>query len=214
MKFLLLLLATAFTGCHSKQPDKKIIKSTIAANKNADCGYEKKTVRCKSLFSTYNQSKKMTAYNQLQTYFADSLLPCWYGTAWDYNGTTLSPVEGKIACGYFITTTLRQSGMQINRIKLAQCPSSELIRSVCTGIKIYSNKPVEEMISQVKKDGTGLYIAGLDFHTGFVWYDGNDVYFIHASFYGSKCVIREKAVNCAVLKNSQLKMIGKVNFMQ
>ena len=140
MKFLLLLLATTFMGCHPKHPDKKIKKSTIAANKNPDCGYEKKTLRCKSLFSTYNQSKKMTAYNQLQTYFADSLLPCWYGTAWDYNGTAMSPLEGKIACGYFITTTLRQSGMKINRIKLAQCPSSELIWSVCTGIKIYSNK--------------------------------------------------------------------------
>src|SRR5678815_2190781 len=28
----------------------------------------------------------------------------WYGTAWDFNGTTEVPQQGKIACGYFVST--------------------------------------------------------------------------------------------------------------
>ena len=215
MKYFLPILITVFTSCHSKDPVKQDKKGATGSNNVvAECDYEKRKLGCRKLLATYNDSKKMSDGKQLQIYFADSLLPCWYGTPWDYNGMSLSPAKGNIACGYFITTTLMHAGLAVNRIKMAQCPSSELIRSVCTGIKIYSNKPVAELINQVKKDGMGLYIAGLDFHTGFIWYDGSEVYFIHASYYGSKCVVREKAAGCAVLTNSKLKMTGKVNFMQ
>src|SRR6476660_4877291 len=29
------------------------------------------------------------------------IFPSWYGTPWDFNGTTEVPQQGKIACGYF-----------------------------------------------------------------------------------------------------------------
>src|SRR5678815_5098001 len=32
------------------------------------------------------------------------IFPSWYGTAWDFNGTTEVPQQGKIACGYFVST--------------------------------------------------------------------------------------------------------------
>src|SRR5205823_2478360 len=38
--------------------------------------------------------------------FARDLFPAWAGTPWDYNGTATRPREGKIACGYFVTTLL------------------------------------------------------------------------------------------------------------
>src|SRR2546429_7045322 len=34
------------------------------------------------------------------------IFPSWYGTAWDFYGTTEVPQQGKIACGYFVTTVL------------------------------------------------------------------------------------------------------------
>lgn len=215
MKYFSLLLATAFINCRSNEVAKQN-KAATATTTHSEivCDYEQRKSRCKNLFTRYNQSKNGKQLQELQLYFADSLLPCWYGTAWDYNGTATVPSNGKIACGYFITTTLQHAGLSINRIEMAQCPSSKLIRSVCTGIKIYSNKPVEELIGQVIQSGAGLYIAGLDYHTGFIWYDGKEVYFIHAGFYGRKCVIKEKAIDCTVLKNSKLKMTGKVNFEQ
>lgn len=71
---------------------------------------------------------------------------------------------------------------------------------------------MDHFLSEIKKSGYGLYIAGLDFHTGFIYNDGKEVYFSHSGYYGSKCVVKEKAIECVVLGNSQLKMIGTVNF--
>ena len=39
----------------------------------------------------------------------DKIFPYWYGTDWDFNGTTQKPNEGKIACGYFVTCLLYTS---------------------------------------------------------------------------------------------------------
>ena len=210
MKYLLPLLTIGFISCKTHNPAEKKDKVIPAAETTRPCDYEKSKQRCKTLFTKYNQTK--AGYLPLQVYFADSLLPCWYGTAWDYNGTTTEPANGKIACGYFITTTLQHAGVDINRVRMAQCPSSELIHSVCNDIKTYSNRPIEEVISNIKEKGEGLYIAGLDFHTGFIFYDGAEVYFIHASFYGKKCVVNEKAADCAVLRNSKYRVTGKVKF--
>src|SRR5437764_1215954 len=38
------------------------------------------------------------------------IFPAWFGTPWDFNGTTQTPGEGKIACGYFVTTVMRDLG--------------------------------------------------------------------------------------------------------
>lgn len=174
------------------------------------CNYDVRKTQCKKLL--VSQTSRTYDSRAVTRFITDSLISCWYGTPWDYNGCTTSPGEGKIACGYFITTTLQDAGLGINRIKMAQCPSSELIRAVCSGIKTYSNRPIEYFVSEIKKSGEGLYIAGLDFHTGFIYYDGTEVYFIHSSYYGAKCVVKEKAMECAVLKNSKLRMTGKINF--
>jgi len=31
------------------------------------------------------------------------IFPSWYGTPWNFNGTTEVPQQGKIACGYFVS---------------------------------------------------------------------------------------------------------------
>jgi len=35
------------------------------------------------------------------------IFPFWYGTEWDFNGTTQQPGTGRIACGYFVSTVLQ-----------------------------------------------------------------------------------------------------------
>jgi hypothetical protein len=54
----------------------------------------------------------------------DDLLPQWSGTPWDFNGTTEIPGEGKIACGYFVTTILRDAGFKVQRAKMVNFGSS------------------------------------------------------------------------------------------
>eukprot|EP01034_Spumella_vulgaris_P002667 gene2667-3457_t len=58
----------------------------------------------------------------------------WGGTPWDFNGTTRTPKQGQIACGYFITNTLVDLGFPIDRVNLAQAASSVLIKAVTTDI--------------------------------------------------------------------------------
>ena len=60
------------------------------------------------------------------------IFPSWYGTAWDFNGTTEMPQQGKIACGYFVSTVLRDAGWKVQRTRLAQQASENIILSLTT----------------------------------------------------------------------------------
>jgi hypothetical protein len=142
--------------------------------------------------------------------FTDSLFPYWAGTPWDFNGTTQQPGEGSIACGYFATTLLRDMGVPVNRVKMAQCVSSKLIQSVVTknNIANYSHLSLGDFIEALKKKGTGVSIIGLDFHTGFLVTDGQQCWFIHSNYIGREGVIKEPAATSAALKASKTRLAG------
>ena len=166
--------------------------------------------RCQQLFEENKQKRSPASEKKLITYLMDSLVPCWYGTPWDYNGITEVPGQGKIACGYFVTTTLRDAGMKINRVKMAQCVSQNLLYDLCNNHKKYSDKPLDYFVHEVEKTGYGLYIVGLDNHTGYLFNDGKDVWFIHSGVYPPKCALKEKAINSITLKNSRYRVFGRI----
>ena len=64
------------------------------------------------------------------TYGRDELLPAWDGTPWDFHGTSQAPREGKIACGYFVSTTLLHLGLQVERVRMAQQASELIVKSL------------------------------------------------------------------------------------
>lgn len=177
-----------------------------------DFNYSECKTISKKLFIQYK--KALTSYNKqtLLRNIRDSLFTCWYGTPWDFYGTTEEPGKGKIACGYFVTTVLRDIGAAVNRIKHAQCASEEMIKAVCVknSIHRFSHPNISSFIEKIKLNGTGLYIVGLDYHTGFILNDGEDVYFVHANYTGKKEVIKEIAIESMVLSSSNYKVIGKV----
>lgn len=107
----------------------------------------------------------------------------WYGTEWDFNGTTRTPRKGKIACGYFITTVLLDAGFKIPRVKWAQQASEYYITRMTSDVKRFSNKTPEYMKGYFQDQADGLFVAGLDNHVGFVCKSGNKVTFTHASYY-------------------------------
>ena len=61
---------------------------------------------------------------------AETIITNWIGTKWDFNGVSEEQKKFTIACGYFVTTVLRDAGFQIARSKLAQCASEQMIRSL------------------------------------------------------------------------------------
>ncbi len=143
----------------------------------------------------------------------DELLPQWSGTSWDFNGTTETPRTGKIACGYFVTTILRDAGFKLQRVRLAQQPSELIIKSLTMEkyIKRFSHASLDKFVTSIQKWGEGLYLVGLDMHTGFILHDSKGVWFIHASYIEPRVVLKEPAQLSPILKASAYRVLGKLS---
>ncbi|MBN2000661.1 hypothetical protein JW935_24140 [candidate division KSB1 bacterium] len=150
--------------------------------------------------------------NLLLNTISQELFPPWYGTEWDFYGTTQTPGVGKIACGYFVTTILRDAGFILNRTKLAQEPSETMIKAICPNkyIQRYSNVTIKKFIQSIKTFPEGLYIVGLDCHVGFLLYQQQKVRFIHSSYVLPLCVTDEDPELSIPLKTSGYRVIGYV----
>jgi hypothetical protein len=70
---------------------------------------------------------------------------------------------------------------------------------------------MQGFINTVTTQGYGIYIVGLDNHTGFIYNDGTDIYFIHSTFVGTRNVQKEKAAESRVLQQSKYKVLGKLS---
>ncbi|HKR21063.1 MAG TPA: hypothetical protein VJS17_00660 [Pyrinomonadaceae bacterium] len=142
----------------------------------------------------------------------DDLFPAWYGTPWDFNGTSEIPQQGKIACGYFVSTILRDTGLKVQRVRLAQQASENIILSLTTNrfVKRFRRVAVNDFVNAVKQWGSGIYIVGLDVHVGFVVNTGDEVYFIHSSYVEPYAVVKEKAIESKILATSNYRVLGSV----
>lgn len=140
------------------------------------------------------------------------LIPSWYNMEWDFNGHSQIPQQGKIACGYFVTTILRDAGYNMDRVSLARQPSSHIIKSLVDKkyVKAYSNTPIEKFVASVKSWGEGLYIVGLDIHVGFLLYQDKKLRFIHSSYLPPETVIGEVAEDSKILISSKYRVVGKL----
>jgi len=133
----------------------------------------------------------------------------WQNTPWDFNGITTKPQQGFIACGYFVTTLLRDMDLSINRIKLSTCASSQMMKSLAPGqpLKNLSCLDYQSFNDKLKDLGKGVYIIGLDFHTGFIVNDGTENWFIHSNYIGRKGVVKESVMNSDALKASKTRWL-------
>ena len=119
-------------------------------------------------------------------YLVDRIIPYWYGTPWSFEGHTASPNQGEIACGYFISTTLRDMGLKLNRYKLAQKSPVDEARVLSCGSAIQSvvqespEKAFEE-IDRLTKEG--LYFIGFDAgHVGYLLKRKGQLLLIHSNY--------------------------------
>jgi hypothetical protein len=153
------------------------------------------------------------ARNLITRSIVNDLFPFWYGTDWDFNGVTETPNQGKIACGYFVSTLLRDAGWKVERVRLAQQTSENIILSLTTEphIKRFRRVAIEDFAKAVKEWGEGLYVVGLDIHTGFIINIGGEVYFVHSSYVEPYEVVKERAIESKVLSSSRYRVIGKLS---
>ncbi len=215
--FLFVSALIYFAGCTIKQrqinqPLKKSQASAITAINYDSCkaAIQINRKKQKPQWQTLSKTAKEKIFISAVT---ETIAPAWIGTAWDFNGTTQIPKQGSIACGYFVTTVLRDAGLPIARVKLAQCASEQMITSLIQPkyISRFSNIAMEDFMQAIKNQGYGLYLVGLDNHTGFIYSDGKDTYFIHSTFLGTRNVQKENAATSEILKQSKYKVLGKIS---
>lgn len=193
---LFLFLLPVFFACNAQDeeetkplpPYQSLIDST-----------EKQRTTFQKQYLAADEAGKATVVKNAQAFLlqviTEDYFNQWYGTEWDFNGTTRTPRKGKIACGYFITTVLTDAGFKIPRIKWAQQASEYYISRMTTDIKRFSNQSVATVKTYLLGRPDGLYVAGLDNHVGFVYKSGEDIQFIHASYYDPKVGVQSEELD-------------------
>ena len=178
MKFILIYLVVAISSysiCKNNiEKERTQLKATFNSNTNT--------------IEVLNKSRK-----QLTQYLVDDIFNYWYTTKWSFEGHTENPRQGTIACGYFVSTTLRDVGFKLNRFKLAQKSPEEEAKSIACGTTIekLQNISKQELKNHFLKKQDGLYFIGLDFHVGYIYKDKSEIYFIHSNYIDNKGVMKE-----------------------
>jgi hypothetical protein len=218
---ILIAFALTFLNCAAQRRPKAMIENPPIRISNESYASKLKSLanERQKLAEEYRKAagNKQEVLEKARRVFVSSIdqniFPFWYGTDWDFNGVTETPREGKIACGYFVTTVLRDAGLRLSRVSLAQQASENIIKSLTTAsfIKRFHDAPIEKFVDDVKKSGVGLYIVGLDIHVGFILNNGEGIYFIHSSYIEPSEVIREEAVKSPILCSSKYRVIGKIS---
>lgn len=138
------------------------------------------------------------------------MMRCWLGTPWDFHGTAEFPGEGKIACGYFVSTVLRDAGFRLDRYKLARQPSQNILRSFLPkeSLVLRVGVPYERFAAELAAAEPGVRIVGLDSHVAFLVGSGDGFRFIHSSGSSPWCVVDESEANAEVLRQSNYRVHG------
>lgn len=148
--------------------------------------------------------------------FLEKVMPemmrCWLGTQWNFHGTSEVPGQGNIACGYFVATVLRDAGFRVDRYKLAQQPSQNILRSFLPreSLNLRVGVPYETYAAEMRASEPGIRIVGLDSHVAFMVTGPDGFRFIHSS--GSKpwCVVDEGEKDAEVLRRSNYRVQGSL----
>ncbi|CAG5077411.1 hypothetical protein [Parvicella tangerina] len=150
-----------------------------------------------------SDSCEVTLHEEL----VNSIFPFWYGTPWDFNGYTDVPNEGVVACGYFVSTTLKHVGFNLNRYDIAKMYSSDIVKTLCFN-DYWVEEDFEKFLFRMQTMDDGLYIVGLSSHVGFIEQVRGRTYFIHANYIGTNGVEKELASSSDALSGSATFWLG------
>ena len=165
--------------------------------------------RLQNLIAQKGSLTSSEASQLLFHYLTDSIFPEWYGTPWDFNGYSNIPGEGEIACGYFVSTTLKHAGFNLNRYKLAQQASANIVKAICGNENVKWSKNKYSLINGIKTKSNTLYVLGLDYHVGFLSVEKDKVYFIHSDYFNNK-VTKELALQSDAFNATERYVIAEV----
>ena len=146
--------------------------------------------------------------------------PPWLGTTWDFYGATDTPTDGKIACGYFVAATLYAIGFNVHvstvrkgerHFYLAGLAAAKIVRKVAdpNSIKRFYNRSLSELKAEVRRQGEGVFVLGLDNHVAYIVYqEGTGIWLWHSK--PMHAVILERPEDARFVTQSRLRVIGKL----
>jgi hypothetical protein len=212
MKYIIFVVTIFFLGC--SQSNDIVIKPTKPYGQILSDIENQRVVFNLKYHESTAEGKKAVIKESKQFLFDQltlEIFPSWYGTKWDFNGVTETPKEGYIACGYFVTTTLRDLGLKIPRVKWAQAASETMILAATKEVKRFSNAEMKEVEEWLLSRNDGIYIVGLDNHTGFVYKKGAQLISVHSSPYNkAHGVIAEEINTHSPLTVSNYRVFGEI----
>lgn len=176
-------------------------------------------------YSIANDSLKNVLISEATDFVYDKLIkdifPAWYETPWVFGGVASEPHPNKtnptkkesIDCGHFVTRTLYDVGFDIQKNKLAQLASETMIKNLSQPDEIhrYRNKKIQTINTELDNIPEGLYITGLDCHTGFILNEKGNKKFIHSSYYPDQMqVVSEPIIGNNPFADSKYRVLGKI----
>ena len=209
MKSVLILLSILLRSASICQSDTKsyteVVNEILLKRAEFKTLYENSDLAQKSILI-------IKARKYLNNKISKEIFPFWYGTRWDFNGTTRTPGKGNIACGYFVTNTLTDLGFNIPRIKWAQSASEVFIKKLAgTNVKRFSNQPLLEIKKHLFTAGDGIYLVGLDIHVGFIVVEDHAISFVHSSYYQPEIGVMSESIDSKnPLSDSSYRVVGKL----
>ena len=228
MKKFSFLFFVPFLICNCTSNEKeKVIYKTVEHSKQEIIDFEKLNIDtipsvisylkiCQKIRKEKNSKDSLSTF--LEEVLVNKIFPSWYGTPWDFNGHTNTPNEGKIACGYFVSTTLKHLGFNLNRYKLAQqLPIHEAITiSVGEPILEIQDNDFEVCLEKIKTSLTdGIYFVGLEAsHVGFLLKRKSHLFFIHSNYGTPAEVIIENAKKSPVFNGFRHFYIAEISTNQ
>lgn len=141
------------------------------------------------------------------------LIPYWYGVEWTFEGHTDHPDSSSVACGYFVSTTMKHLGFKLNRYRMAQQSALNELRSIVSDRKeILSFVRGDSLIVNIKsKLEDGVYLLGLDCHVGYLLKRDELLYFIHSNYLFPMMVVFEEAQLSEAFLNSNRYYIAPIS---
>lgn len=150
------------------------------------------------------------ASKKLTSFLTDDVITNWYETKWSFEGHTEIPKQGTIACGYFVSTTLRDVGFNINRYKLAQKSPEDEAKVIACGTTVEKLQKVskKELKKYFLKQKDGIYFIGLDFHVGYIYKNNQEIYFLHSNYIENKGVMKETIENSKAIVSEKYYIVN------
>ena len=218
MKLLLYLACSlALTACHAQPPADSSTYSAPVYKATLRRFAQRRAQLAARYTHAPTPAARAACLAEARQLFLTSLdstiFPAWEGTPWAFYGQSWEPRQGSIACGYFVTTALHDTGLRLQRTLLAKQTSERIILNLTSEpyIHRYHDLSQYEFVKQVAALGPGLYVLGLDFHAAFLRVrEGGAVQMVHSSYVGPGTVVREAAYSSDALA-SKYRVVGKIS---